>query len=326
MILTLAGGVGASKLLYGLARVIDPAELTVIVNTGDDLILHGLTICPDVDTVTYTLAGVADQERGWGIEGDTFNALQSLGCYGRECWFHLGDRDLATHLHRSVLLKEGLTLTEVTDIIRRALAVRTRILPMSNERVSTIVLTDDGPQSFQSYLVRDGARHTVRGVIFEGIERSRPAPGVLEAIETADGIILCPSNPIISIGPVLAVPGIREALKATQAPIVAISPVVCGRSLKGPTDKFLTGLGHEVSALSVARLYHDFLDLLIIDRLDTGLLPAIEALPLRVRATETIMNNLEQKVALAKEVLACLASSGPDNLLRLPPLRSGSSQ
>lgn len=309
MILALAGGVGASKLLHGLAQVIDPAELTVIVNTGDDLILHGLTICPDVDTVTYTLAGVADQERGWGIAGDTFNALQWLGRYGRERWFNLGDRDLATHLHRSALLKEGLTLTEVTDLIRRALAVRARILPMSNEIVSTIVLTDDGPEPFQSYLVRDGARHAVRGVIFEGVERSRPAPGALEAIEAADGIILCPSNPIISIGPILAVPGIREALCATKAPIVAISPVVCGRSLKGPTDKFLAGLGHEVSALSVARLYRDFLDLLIIDRLDTGLLPAIEALPLRVSVTETIMNNPEQKIALAKEALVCLISS-----------------
>jgi LPPG:FO 2-phospho-L-lactate transferase len=309
MILALTGGIGGSKLLQGLTQVMDPAELTVIVNTADDLILHGLTICPDVDTVIYTLAGVADQERGWGIEGDTFNALQWLGRYGREHWFNLGDRDLATHLHRSALLKEGLALTDVTDLIRRALAVRARILPMSNERVSTIVLTDDGPQPFQSYLVRDGARHAVRGVILEGIERSRPAPGVLEAIETADGIILGPSNPIISIGPVLAVPGIRAALRTTKAPVVAISPVVCGRSLKGPTDKFLAGLGHEVSALSVARLYHDFLDLLIIDRLDTDLLPAIEALPLTVSATETIMNNLEQKAALAKEVLACLASS-----------------
>ncbi|MBI2882329.1 MAG: 2-phospho-L-lactate transferase [Candidatus Methylomirabilis oxyfera] len=308
MILALAGGVGASKLLRGLAQVIDPAELTVIVNTGDDVILHGLTICPDVDTVIYTLAGVADQERGWGVEGDTFNALQWLGRYGRECWFNLGDRDLATHLHRSALLNEGRTLTEVTDLIRRAFAVRARILPMSNERVSTIVLTDDGPQSFQSYLVRDGARRAVRGVIFEEIERSRPAPGVLEAIETADGIILCPSNPIISIGPVLAVPGIREALRATKAPIVAISPVVSGRSLKGPTDKFLTGLGHEVSALSVARLYHDFLDLLIIDRLDTGLLPVIEALSLQAKAAETLMDNPERKIALAKETLVCLAS------------------
>lgn len=308
MILALAGGIGGSKLLLGLSRAIDPAELTVIVNTADDCILHGLTICPDLDTVTYTLAGVADQERGWGIEGDTFNTLRFLGRYGRECWFNLGDRDLATHLHRSALLREGLTLTEVASRISRVLGVRSRILPMSNEPVSTIVLTDHGPQPFQEYLVRDGARHAVRGVSFEGIEGSRPAPGVLEAIEAADGIILCPSNPVISIGPILAVPGIRDALRATKAPVVAISPVVRGSSLKGPTNKFLAGLGHEVSALSVARLYQDLLDLFIVDQLDTDLLPAIEALPLRARATETVMDNLERKIALAKEALSCLAS------------------
>jgi len=308
MIVALAGGVGGSKLLLGLSQVIDPAELTVIVNTADDLILHGLTICPDLDTVTYTLAGVADQEKGWGIAGDTFNALRWLGRYGRENWFHLGDRDLATHLHRSALLQQGCTLTEVTDCIRRAISVRAVILPMSNERVSTTVLTDDGPQPFQTYLVRDGARHAVRGVIFEGIEQSRPAPGVLEAIEKADGIIVCPSNPVISIGPILAVPGIRETLRATKAPVMAISPVVGGRSLKGPTDKFLVAIGHDVSALSVARLYHDILDLFIVDRLDTDLLPAIEALPLKARATVTIMNNLEQKIALAEEALTSLAA------------------
>src|SRR5574337_1035665 len=271
MIVALAGGVGASKLLLGLAQVIDPAQLTVIVNTADDLTLHDLTICPDLDTVTYTLAGVADQERGWGIAGDTFNALSWLGRYGREDWFNLGDRDLATHLHRSALLNDGRTLAEVTDLIRRTLSVRATILPMSNERVSTLVLTDHGPQPFQTYLVRDGARHAVRGVIFDGIEQSQPVPGVLEAIEGADGIIICPSNPIVSIGPILAV------------------------------------LGHDVSALSVGHLYRDFLDLLLIDRLDTDLLPAIEALPLKARTTETIMNTPERKIALAKEALASLA-------------------
>lgn len=308
MIVALAGGVGASKLLFGLTRVMDPADLTVIVNTADDLILHSLTICPDLDTVTYTLAGVADVTRGWGIEDDSFHALDWLGRYGRENWFNLGDRDLATHLHRSALLNDGRTLTEVTDLIRRALAVRAIILPMSNERISTIVLTDYESQPFQTYLVRDSARHTVRGVIFDGIERAQPAPGVLEAIEGADGIIICPSNPIISIGPILAVPGVRETLTTTRAPIVAISPVVGGRSLKGPTDKLLTGLGHDVSTLSVGRLYHDFLDLLLVDRLDADLLPDIRALPLEVRATDTIMHSPERKIALAKEALACLDS------------------
>lgn len=308
MILALGGGIGASKLLLGLCQVIDPSELTVIVNTGDDFVLHGLTICPDLDTVAYTLAGVADQDRGWGIEGDSFNALGWLGRYGRDAWFNLGDRDLATHLHRTALLREGLTLAEVTDVIRRSLGVRTRILPMANEPVPTVVLTDRGPQPVQEYLVRDGACAAVRGIRFEGIERSRPAPGVLEAIEAAEGIIICPSNPVISVGPILAVPGIRHALKMTAAPIVAISPVVGGRSLKGPTDKFLAGLGHEVSALSVAGLYQDLLDLFIVDRSDGGLLPAIEALPVRARATGIVMHNLEAKVSLAKETVSSLAS------------------
>lgn len=312
MIVTLGGGIGASKLLLGLCQVIDPAELTVIVNTGDDFVLHGLTICPDLDTVAYTLAGLSDQERGWGIEGDTFNAMRWLGRYSRETWFNLGDQDLATHLHRTALLRQGLTLTEVTDLIRRSLGVLARILPMANEPVSTIVLTHRGPRPFQEYFVRDGARDTVRGVCFEGVKRSRPARGVLEAIEAAEGIIVCPSNPIISLGPILAVPGIRDALRTTGAPVVAISPVVGGRSLKGPTDKLLAGLGHEVSALSVARLYQDFLDLLIVDRLDDKLLPAIEALPVKARATETVMRNLEAKISLAKEALSSLASLRPE--------------
>ena len=311
MIVTLAGGIGASKLLLGLCQVIDPAELTVIVNTGDDFVLHGLTICPDLDTVAYTLAGLSAQERGWGIEGDSFNAMRWLGRYGRETWFNLGDQDLATHLHRTALLRQGLTLTDVTDQIRRSLGVLARILPMANEPVSTIVLTDRGPRPFQEYFVRDGARDTVRGVCFEGVKRSRPAPGVLEAVQAAEGIIMCPSNPIISLGPILAVPGIRDALRTTEAPVVAISPVVGGRSLKGPTDKFLAGLGREVSALSVARLYQDFLDLFIVDRLDERLLPAIEALPVKARATETVMPNLEAKISLAKEALSCLASLRP---------------
>ncbi len=311
MIVALGGGIGASKLLAGLCQVIDPSELTVIVNTGDDFALHGLTICPDLDTVAYTLAGLADQERGWGIEGDTFNALGWLGRYGHEAWFNLGDRDLATHLHRTALLRQGIALTDVTDLIRRSLGVRARILPMSNEPVSTIVLTDQGPQLFQEYLVRDGARRAVRGVSFEGVERSRPAPGILEAIDSAKGIILCPSNPVISIGPILAVPGIRNALRTTEAPVMAISPVVGGRSLKGPTDKFLAGLGHEVSALSVARLYQDILDLFIVDRLDAELLPAIEALPVKAMAAESVMHNLESKISLAKEAVSCLASLRP---------------
>jgi LPPG:FO 2-phospho-L-lactate transferase len=308
MIVALGGGVGAAKLLLGLSQIVGPEDLTVIVNTGDDFILHGLTICPDLDTVTYTLAAVADQERGWGIDGDTFAALGWLARYGRETWFHLGDRDLATHIHRTALLQAGRTLSDVADDIRRALGVRARILPMADEPVRTIVITDQGPRPFQEYLVRDGAARDVRGVRFDGVDRARPARGVLEAIRAADGIVVCPSNPVISVGPILAVPGIHEALGATPAPIVGVSPVVGGRALKGPTDKFLIGLHHEVSAVSVARLYRDFLDLLIIDRADAALVPRIEALGLRARTAATVMDDLRAKVSLAEEVRACLAS------------------
>ncbi|MGH7370150.1 MAG: 2-phospho-L-lactate transferase [Candidatus Methylomirabilaceae bacterium] len=311
MIVALAGGIGASKLLLGLSHVLDAADLTVIVNTGDDFVLHGLTICPDLDTTAYTLGGVADLERGWGVDGDTFSALSWLRRYGREAWFQVGDRDLATHLHRTALLREGRTLAEVTDRIRRSLGVRARILPMTNALVSTIVLTDRGPTALQEYLVRDGAKPAVRGISFDGVVRSRPAPGVLEAIETCQGVILCPSNPIISIGPILSVPGIRDALRTTGTPVVGVSPVVGGRSLKGPTDKLLAGLGYDVSALSVARIYQDLLDLFIIDRVDAELIPAIEALQVRVRAAAAVMGNLEAKISLAKETISCLESLRP---------------
>jgi LPPG:FO 2-phospho-L-lactate transferase len=306
VIVALAGGVGGSRLLLGLSRTIDPDRLTVIVNTGDDVVLHGLVICPDLDTVTYTLAGIADAEQGWGIAGDTFHALEALGRFGRETWFRLGDRDLATHVHRTALLREGHTLSDATDLIRRSFGVRCRILPMTNDPVRTVVITDRGPQPLQAYLVRDRAQPPVRGVRFEHVERSRPAPGVLEAIEGAHGIVVCPSNPILSIGPILAVPGIRHALRKTEAPVVAVSPVVGGRSLKGPTDRCLEGLGHEVSALGVARLYHDFLDLLVVDTLDAGQVDAIRALPLQAKVARTVMHDLEAKISLAREVLACL--------------------
>jgi LPPG:FO 2-phospho-L-lactate transferase len=311
MIVALGGGTGASKLLLGLCHAIDPADLTVIVNTGDDISLHGLRICPDLDTTTYTLAGFADVEQGWGIDGDTFSALSWLRRYGREAWFHLGDRDLATHLHRTALLRDGRTLAEATDRIRRSLGVRARILPMTNEPVSTIVFTDRGASALQEYLVRDGARPAVRGVSFEGVERSRPAPGVIEAIETCQGVILCPSNPIISIGPILSVPGIRDALRTAKAPVVGVSPIVGGRSLKGPTDRLMEGLGYEVSALSVARLYQDLLDLFLIDRLDAELVQAIEALGVRVRTAATVMGNFEAKISLAKETISGLESLRP---------------
>lgn len=309
-LVALAGGIGASKLLLGLCQVIDPADLTIVANTGDDIELHGLRISPDLDTITYTLAGAVEERQGWGLAGETFHALQALGRYGREIWFNLGDRDLATHLHRTELLCRGWTLAEVADEIRRAWGVAARILPATNDRVESRVITDAGTLHFQEYLVRDRAQAAVRGIVLAGIKHARPAPGVLEAIARADGVVVCPSNPIISIGPILGVRHVRETLRETQAPAVAVSPVVAGASLKGPTDKMLVGLGHEVSALAVARLYADFLDGFILDREDVSQVPAVEALGLRAWTAQTVMQTLEDKVALASRVLAAITELG----------------
>ena len=305
-LVALAGGVGASKLLLGLSRVVDPADLTIIVNTGDDVELHGLHISPDLDIVTYTLAGAVAEDRGWGLAGETFHLLQALGRYGRETWFNLGDKDLATHLHRTALLRAGRTLAEAVDEVRRAWGVAARILPASNDRVESRVITGAGSLHFQEYLVRDRAQAPVRGIVLAGIEAARPAPGVLEAIAGAQGIVVCPSNPIVSIGPILGVRGVRDALRAADAPVVAVSPVVAGASLKGPTDKMLEGLGHEVSALGVARLFADFLDGYILDARDAAHRPAVEALGLRAWTVQTVMRTLEDKIALARTTLTAL--------------------
>lgn len=306
MIAALAGGVGASKLLLGLTRVTDPKALTIIVNTGDNFELHGLLISPDLDIVTYTLAGIVEEKTGWGIKGDSFAALETLGRYGRETWFHLGDRDLATHIHRTALLKSGFTLSEAADAIRRAWGVEARILPMSDEPVRTMIVTEQGLIHFQEYLVREKAEPRVKGIVFEGIEGAKLAPGVLEALAQAEGIVVCPSNPLISIGPILGIPGVREALREAKRPVVAVCPVVGGASLKGPTDKMLTDLGFEASAVQIARLYQDFLDLLVIDHQDAARRAEIEALGIETRVTNTVMKNLEDKIQLAREVVALL--------------------
>ena len=305
-LVALAGGVGASKLLLGLAKVLEPAELTIIANTGDDIELHGLHISPDLDIITYTLAGAVDERQGWGIAGDTFHTLGALGRYGHETWFHLGDRDLATHLRRTELMRHGRTLAEAAEAVRRAWGVAARILPATNDRVESRVVTDAGAFHLQEYLVRDRAAAPVRGIVLAGIQEARPAPGVLDAIAAAEGIVVCPSNPIISVGPILGIPGVREAVRAARAPAVAVSPVVAGASLKGPTDKMLAGLGHEVSALGVARLYADFLAGFILDRQDAALRPAVEVLGLRAWTAQTVMQTLEEKVGLAKVVVSAL--------------------
>jgi len=302
-IVALAGGVGASKLLFGLARAMSPSELTIVVNTGDDIEMHGLTICPDLDSVTYTLAGVVNPTTGWGIDGDTFAARDYLGRYGRETWFNLGDRDLATHIHRTDMLHRGKTLSECAESIRRALGVEAKILPMSDEPVRTQIETEHGLLPFQHYLVKHRAEPRVRKIHFHGVESTEPAPGILEAIAAADGIVICPSNPLISIGPILAVPGIRDAIAARRAYVVAVSPIVGGASLKGPLDKMMLELGFEVSALGVARTYGDIFGRIIIDGADAALQTSIEELGVGVSVTGTVMRTDEDKVRLAAHTL-----------------------
>lgn len=303
MITALAGGVGASKLLDGLSRAMEPEDISIVVNTGDDIEMFGLYIAPDLDIVTYTLAGVVNAETGWGFKDDTFHCLGALARYGGERWFNLGDRDLATHIMRTSMLRAGLSLSDTADHIRRSLGVRSRILPMTDSHTPTTILTDEGPMHFQEYLVKRRAQIPVRGVRFEKIEEAHPARGVIEAIRDAKAVIICPSNPLISIGPILAVPGIRDALRETQAVVAAISPVVGGASLKGPTDRMLADLGLEVSAGQVARLYADFLDLYIVDEKDAASRAEIEVLGIKVCITNTVMTGQAEKLALAKRTL-----------------------
>jgi len=303
LIVALAGGVGAARFLQGLVRVVPEKEVTVIVNTGDDIELYGLHISPDLDIIMYTLAGIVNEETGWGIQGDTFHFLEMLQKYGRETWFKLGDKDLATHIYRTNLIKNGLPLSEVTSRFCQSLGLKVRILPMTNEKFETKIVTDKGVMHFQEYLVKRGAQDKVINVIFEGAEKAQPAPGVVDSILEADAVIVCPSNPIVSIGTILSVKNVKNALKETKARTIAISPIVGGRPIKGPADKLMQGLGLEVSAFSVANFYRDFLDVFIIDYADKTEKNRIERLGLNVIVANTIMKSLEDKVQLAKVVL-----------------------
>jgi LPPG:FO 2-phospho-L-lactate transferase len=302
-ITALAGGVGASKLLLGLYDVADPHALTVIVNTGDDITLHGLKISPDLDIVTYTLAGVIDSAKGWGFRGETFHALKRLAVFGRVNWFNLGDRDLATHIHRTAMLADGKTLTDAAESIRAALGVKSRILPMCDQPVPTIIDTPEGALHFQEYLVKRRAEPVVQRIRFDGVAAARPAPGVLEAIRDAGRILICPSNPLISIGPILAVPGVREALRARRKDVIAVCPIVGGKSLKGPSDKMLAQLGYEASAQGVAKLYSDFTGTFVIDPLDEPQADAIRALGMDVAVIPTVMKTRGDKRKLARALL-----------------------
>jgi LPPG:FO 2-phospho-L-lactate transferase len=306
MIAVLAGGVGAAKFLQGLVEVVDPQDVTIIGNTGDDIDLHGLHISPDLDIVTYTLAGISHPEQGWGIRADTFQTLEMLGRYGHPTWFNLGDADLATHIHRSARLRQGWALSAVTDEIRCALGVIPRLLPMTDQRAETKIVTDEGVLHFQEYLVKRRMEPSVRHIVYEGIEVAVPAPGVAETLLQADGIIIPPSNPIASIGTILAVPGIRQALAAKRGRVVAVSPIVQGATLKGPADKLMLALGYEASAVGVARYYGTLLDGFVLDTLDQTLQEAVRGMGLGVRAVNTVMSGPAERRAVAEAVVQML--------------------
>ncbi|MCZ7526860.1 MAG: 2-phospho-L-lactate transferase [Acidimicrobiia bacterium] len=311
MLTALAGGVGAARFLRGLVRVVAPEEVTVVGNTADDDVFHGLHVAPDLDSVTYTLAGVESPETGWGLAGETFACMDAMARYGAPTWFRLGDRDLATHLFRTERLRAGATLSQVTTEIARAWGLRIHLLPMSDDPVATRIEVD-GPEGpavlrMQEWFVRERAEPPVLGVRFEGAARAAPAPGVLEALEVAETILICPSNPVISIGPILAVPGIREVLTRRRERVVAVSPIVAGAPLKGPADRLMGPLGIEVSCVGVARAYADVCATLVVDAGDASRVAEVEAAGVRPVVTDTVMRDARVAAALARYALDAVA-------------------
>jgi len=306
----LSGGVGAARFLRGFDTGAGAPELTAIVNTGDDRDFYGVHVSPDVDIVSYTLSGQVDTQRGYGLDGDTFGMIDQLGALGHEVWFRLGDRDFAICQHRTLRLAEGEGLAEISDGIRKHLGVEARILPMSEDPCPTVVVLEGGRRvHFEEYLVRDGAPDEVVAVDLSAAQSATPAPGVIDALHRADVLLVCPSNPLVSIGPILAIPGIREAIRDSGAPVVAVSPIVGGAPIKGPADKLLRGLGHEVSARAVAGLYRDWVHGFVLDDRDAALADEIRAMGLAVKVTDTIMRDVptsERLVATALDLALSL--------------------
>lgn len=302
-IIVLAGGVGAAKFLDGLIRVVDPERLVIIVNTGDDIDLFGLKICPDLDIIIYTLANVIDREKGWGIKEETFNSLKFLEKFYNIGWFNLGDKDLATHIFRTDLYNQGYSKSEITSIICKKLEIKSQIIPMCNEPVITKIKTNSKSIHFEEYYIKYQCKPTIQGIFFEGIEKANPVDGVINEIQNAEKIIICPSNPIVSIGTILQVKGIKEALKKSKEKVYGISPIIEGKTVKGPADKLLEFLGFEVSCKGVAELYKEILTHFVIDKRDLSLKPKIEDLGLNCYLFDTLMNNIKKKKALAKFVM-----------------------
>lgn len=308
-IVALAGGVGAARFLSGLMRVVPPERVTLIVNTGDDREFYGVHVSPDVDIVTYTLAGMVDRAKGYGLEGDTFHVIEALEALGHEAWFRLGDRDFAHSHHRSLALQKGTGLAEIADELRRSFGVPSRVLVMSEDPCPTIIELGGGRRiHFEEYLARERSPDNVTGIDLSAAETATPGPGVLDAVAQADVILFCPSNPVVSIGPILAVPGVRAAIRSAKAPVIATSPIIGGAPVKGPADRLLRGLGVEVSALGVARLYRDVVSGYVLDQRDAELETAIGELGLATRAVDTLMKTPEIATSLARECLDLAAS------------------
>jgi LPPG:FO 2-phospho-L-lactate transferase len=307
-VVALSGGVGGAKLAHGLYQALEPDALTLIVNTGDDFDHYGLRICPDLDTALYTLAGIANEATGWGVADDTWTALDMLQRYGVDTWFQVGDRDFATHILRAERLRSGATLSAVMAELASALGVHAAILPMADEPVPTIVRTPAGELAFQDYFVRRRHEDDALAVRYDGAERAKPTAAAREALTRAEVILLCPSNPFVSIGPILAVAGMRDLVRSAYAPRVAVSPIIGGKALKGPADRMLATMGHEVSAYGVASWYGDLLDGMVIDEQDAALAARIEALGMRTLVTNIVMVGVADRVRLARDVLQFAAS------------------
>ena len=311
MITVLTGGTGGAKFVDGLRQVVAPEELTIIVNTGDDLLWWGLYVSPDLDSITYVLAGLLSKERGWGVKGDTFHCLQAMGQLGQPIWFHAGDRDLAVHLVRSQRLAQGMTLSQATAEIASKLGVAARILPMSDSRVETRIMTPTaGELSFEEYFVQRWFQDPVESVRFAGAADAEPAPGVLEAIQQAHLLLIAPSNPVTSIGPILAVPGVRKALLETKAAVAAVSPIIAGAPVSGPAGILMSAQGLPVSIAGIREAYADFLDVLIVDNRDARNAEELRTSSFRVHCTNTVMRSSLDKMTLAKTVLDCVPAQG----------------
>ena len=303
-VLALAGGVGGAKLALGLRDILDEESLAIVVNTGDDEEFFGLHVSPDLDTVMYTLGGIANPDTGWGISGETFRSLNRLRQYGADTWFNLGDLDMATHIRRTQLLGQGNTLSEVTNSLCSSLGIAHSIFPMTDDTLRTVVITEISEMSFQEYFVKNRCDPRVISLRFDSPSECSPSPGFATALNESDLLVFCPSNPFLSVDPILAVPGVRKKIENFRGARVAVSPIVGGEAIKGPAGKILRELGHEVSCVGVAKRYVDLCDVFIIDNVDADLASTIEKLGMRVVVTNTIMNNDQEKRTLAREILS----------------------